>query len=350
MNLILDRAISIVKAVLWIPKALNIADGETYYPEMTRKGKFKRFTDNILWILKYGEVNRFYNLYGMDVVERNDLYGSYCDYRSFMKRRNNLNYGQFNHPQTSILRDKFMFYQYMSAMGIPVPKVFAVKKGSKLFDSKLNTLAEDVLRERKDYFVKDIDGECASYVRHIRDYNDYLAHKAEFVDKDVIFQERVIQCDVMNQLNSGAVNTMRTATCRIAGRIEVLASEVRVGTKHTGSVDNAAAGGILIGVKDDGCLREQGFVKPGHSESPRIEKHPDTGITFDGFVLPDYDKAIALVRRAHELLYGIHSVGWDIAFSVDGPVLIEGNDNWEITGLQACNRGLKREWLQAIHE
>ena len=41
------------------------------------------------------------------------------------------------------------------------------------------------------------------------------------------------------------------------------------------------------------------------------------------------------------MLKDIHSIGWDIAFTENGPIFIEGNDNWEITGIQATNGGMK---------
>ncbi len=42
------------------------------------------------------------------------------------------------------------------------------------------------------------------------------------------------------------------------------------------------------------------------------------------------------------MLPGMQSVGWDIAIGENGPVFIEGNDNWEINGPQICNGGLKK--------
>lgn len=39
-------------------------------------------------------------------------------------------------------------------------------------------------------------------------------------------------------------------------------------------------------------------------------------------------EAADLCVRLHDDLPGLHSVGWDVAFTPDGPIVIEGNDNW----------------------
>ena len=50
------------------------------------------------------------------------------------------------------------------------------------------------------------------------------------------------------------------------------------------------------------------------------------------------------------MLKDIHSIGWDIAIGKDGPVFIEGNDNWEINGPQVGNRGLKKEFEEYFYD
>lgn len=34
----------------------------------------------------------------------------------------------------------------------------------------------------------------------------------------------------------------------------------------------------------------------------------------------------------------------------DGPISIEGNDNWEINGPQSCNRGLNNEFKEYFYK
>lgn len=146
----------------------------------------------------------------------------------------------------------------------------------------------------------------------------------------------------MSELNPNAINTLRIVTVRTGDDVYVFASEIRVGTQSSGHVDNLAAGGICVGVDEHGKLNEFGLCKYGQYK--RIDKHPDTMIRFGNFVVPQYESAISLVCKAHKWFYGVKTIGWDVAITENGPTIIEGNDNWEISGLQAANGGLRKKW------
>ena len=51
-----------------------------------------------------------------------------------------------------------------------------------------------------------------------------------------------------------------------------------------------------------------------------------TGTPIKGFQFPDWDKATDLVKRASMVIPQVAYIGWDVAFSDKGPVLVEGND------------------------
>lgn len=82
----------------------------------------------------------------------------------------------------------------------------------------------------------------------------------------------------------------------------------------------------------------------------KTDTHPDTNIKFEGFEIPYYKEAIKAVCTAHKLFYNINTIGWDIAITEEGPIFIEGNDNWEISLMQACDKGLKKEWRGIVKE
>ena len=54
-----------------------------------------------------------------------------------------------------------------------------------------------------------------------------------------------------------------------------------------------------------------------------LEYHPDPGCT-----LPDWEIAMQRAKIAHGACSGFAFIGWDIAFTPQGPVLLEGNENW----------------------
>ena len=78
------------------------------------------------------------------------------------------------------------------------------------------------------------------------------------------------------------------------------------------------------------------------------EVHSDE---LDGFVLPDWDAAIRAVTQAAGLLPFMTIQHWDVAFSADGPVLVEVNDLGGCEGLQLHGRGLlEGEIADALRE
>ena len=66
-----------------------------------------------------------------------------------------------------------------------------------------------------------------------------------------------------------------------------------------------------------------------------LDRHPDTGLAFAGFQLPHWAAATALAVRAHAALPAIAVVGWDVALTPDGPVIVEGNFSPEMRLAQA---------------
>ena len=55
--------------------------------------------------------------------------------------------------------------------------------------------------------------------------------------------------------------------------------------------------------------------------------HPGTDKCMLGFRLPNWNKAIKMVRMAAEKIPQCRFVGWDVAFTENGVELIEGNHN-----------------------
>lgn len=321
------------------------ANKPSYYPEIPRKGRMARVWDNICWAAKYLERNDFYCLYGLDIIGSNP--SNYMDYRAFYYSRNESNRVGKANSQIALLRDKYLFFRYMRDFCYPVPDVFALYKKGKLYNERLEPISDQELKTETEYFVKSIDGECADFVKHVVDYEAFQKIKGEFDPAGMyLFQRRVYQADSMNAINPGCINTYRIVTVNKNGDPYVFTAGLRVGTKKSGNVDNWAAGGLFIGIDDDGKLCKYGFYKPQYGL--KTEVHPDTGVRFEGLPAPDYDRAVQLALEAHKKFYNIRSIGWDIAITEEGPCFIEGNDNWEISLMQAGRGPMRKKWEEVI--
>lgn len=327
--------------------AVQAASMKSYYPEKKRKPFFRRWRENRAWALKYGEVNRFYTLYGFDVCDGPDP-SQYIDYLQFRNSREAANRVGKDDAQVVLLRDKLLFFQWMKHYRLPVPEVFAFLRGGKVFDLNFQELPQEALAGETDYFLKAQGGECASFVKHVRDYEQLCGILSGLENGAYILQRKVVQSAEMNKLNPCAINTLRIVTINRDGNCRVLSSLLRVGTSGSGNVDNWAAGGLAIGIQPNGRLKEFGFYKPGFGTKDSV--HPDTGVRFSDFMVPCYQEACDLALRAHKVFFNVRAIGWDIAITEDGPVFIEGNDNFEISLQQACDRPLREEWLIAADD
>lgn len=341
-SIIVDAVTTVIWIILWMPVAFLTAMTPSYYPELERKCAAQRISENIVWVLKYHRANTFYMLYGLDVKGRSSE--EYIDENSFWKKLDYINYNRGLISQTCLLRDKFLFYKYMSANKLPVPEVFGVIKDGAYYTNQLEKCPITDLRNETDYFLKDANGECASFVKHIKSY-----HELEQICKSLqkgfyVLQRAVHQADALNTLNPGAINTLRIVTLKTDDGIHVLSALLRVGTIQTGAVDNWAVGGLAVGLQHDGWLKKYGLYKPGYGSKASV--HPDTGIAFESFAIPFIKEAYELAVAAHKFFYNIGAIGWDVAITDNGPVFIEGNDNFEITLMQACDRPLKHELMK----
>ena len=334
----------IAGTVTGLPEAVRMASASSYFPESPRKTYPVRLLENIAWDFKNHGANTFYGLYGLDVVGSDA--SNFVPEFDFWHEQFLLNKrGSAVQSQVILLRDKLLFDRYMRANGLPAPEVFAVVRDGRLLNRELEEIPASELKQEKNYFVKDINGQCASFVKRVRDF-EQLTQMLPTLNGSYIIQRAVQQHREMNRLNPGAINTLRIVTVLENGHVRLFTSLLRIGNEKTGNVDNWAAGGIAIGIQDDGYLKPYGFYKPHYGR--KTDRHPDTSVVFSEFRVPFYEQAVEMACKAHKFFWGIHSIGWDIAITEDGPVFIEGNDNWEISLQQACDRPLKAEWEKSV--
>jgi hypothetical protein len=55
---------------------------------------------------------------------------------------------------------------------------------------------------------------------------------------------------------------------------------------------------------------------------------------------------MAMVKRLHEYLPQIYSIGWDVAIGTDGPIIVEGNDDWDAGCLMVLEQGFRQHYLE----
>ncbi len=154
-----------------------------------------------------------------------------------------------------------------------------------------------------------------------------------------LVEEVLVNHNVLHALHPASLNTCRFITIREHdGGFRVLRAVMRMGVGGS-TVDNWCHGGLAVEIKPDGCLAE--FAQYEDYAIPDTRFHPDSGIVFQEVKIPYYSEAVELALEAHRLCRAMKSVGWDIAITKNGPVLVEGNVFYE--SFQAVCGGLRPE-------
>lgn len=162
-----------------------------------------------------------------------------------------------------------------------------------------------------------------------------------------IVEEWIQQHPAMHDLYPDAVNIVRVQTIYAKGRCNFLGATLTIGYKN--KIANASADSIftLVDVKTgqvstDGC---------DYNDNTYIN-HPETGVHFKGFQIPMWEEVLTMLEKAAARVPQIGYVGWDVAITEYGPVIIEGNNDGGYVGYQLaelCNGcGLKEVYQKFL--
>jgi len=135
--------------------------------------------------------------------------------------------------------------------------------------------------------------------------------------KDFIVQQHVQQHESLSRLHASSVNTIRVTTYILEGRVYATPLFLRVG-RGNNQVDNIGAGGISIGISDDGLLDEVGFSR----KQDIYFQHPDSGVTFNGYHIPNVRKMIEVATKLHGRIPHTGIISWDVTLDSDGNIVV----------------------------
>ncbi|MBQ3069236.1 MAG: hypothetical protein IJD01_04725 [Clostridia bacterium] len=176
------------------------------------------------------------------------------------------------------------------------------------------------------FIAKPIEGMCGKGVEKI-DATSYGSAEATYdallaMDTAFELEELIIQHPAVSAIYPEAINTVRTVTIHKDGVVHIICTYFRIGNngKH---VDNFNSGGMVAPVDEEtGIVKDRAIDK----NKTLYEVHPYTGAAIKGFQFPDWDKMRELVTEAAKEIPEMGYLGWDVAFTPNGPCLVEGNN------------------------
>lgn len=172
------------------------------------------------------------------------------------------------------------------------------------------------------------NGNCGKQVE-IRSTNDFSEETIVGYMNENGFdmvEDFIIQHPLLTELSPNSVNTIRIFTnLTTDNKVNLLGCRLRLGIEK--NVDNLASGGIAVAVDQKTGIVTSTGVYSDITKNPETI-HPVSGKQIPGFHIPFWDETVEMVKQAALLHTQNRSIGWDIAVTVNGPELIEGNHDW----------------------
>lgn len=290
----------------------------TVLNDMSKRSKRLRidlFIDMYNMYKKYGYTWLNYYTYNFDRVKnleiRRTFLSQYGDnskiYREFIKS-----------PEIKYMQDKIQFNKKFTE--------FLGREIINLEDSNLDEF-KSFIQRNSIFFAKDpvlMGGKGVERVVYSENDSVDKLYESLLSDGKIILEQSVIQHPEMKKLSLNSLNTVRIGTAIDKdGNISILYNVLRV-SGNDSYLDNASQGGYWT------LLNENGVIdKPLYRDLPKediIEINPITKFNYIGFKIPYFEKVKELAIQAASLCKDLKYVGWDIAITENGPILIEGND------------------------
>ena len=249
-------------------------------------------------------------------------------------------------PERSTLNNKWQFNQAAARLGFPHPRIIAA------FGDDAGEFSSAEPLPPCDLFVKWTnsfagrgvqlwrwDAATKTYNRDGASLTDWelrvnlVAESGAAGGRTLIVQRRIENHPALAGYSAAAACTARIVTARpLRGAPQAISAVLRM--PRAGSVvDNLSAGGIAAPIElGTGTL---GRAFGDDATVAPFADHPDSGAPIEGRVLPDWSAAVALVLHAHRQFPNTGSIGWDVAFTAEGPILIEANTGWGCSSVQS---------------
>lgn len=171
---------------------------------------------------------------------------------------------------------------------------------------------------------------------------------ADCAEKRCVLEEPIRQHEALQKFNPDTVNSIRLVTIADASdRIVIPSAAMRFG--RVGSfADNYHQGGLCAKVDpENGTITGDAIDRTGK----HWPAHPDSGIVFDGYSIPCWDKICAEASAAAlSCIESDRFIGWDLTLTEDGEVdFIEGNSRPGFAILQSPDmKGIKEEYIKTL--
>jgi len=272
------------------------------------------------------------------------------DRRSVVGQRRNRDLAveiNYRHDWYGLVDDKVASIAYLSAYGLPTAAIAAI------FAPRLHNGASQILRDREALvgFLSSAEsyplfGKPAAGFQSLGSVALRRPHAAtgelETIDGKRISRDEFVD-DILNHYADGylferflephpeaaRLHGERLATARILTLLDDGARILRASWKIPAGenmADNFWRGGNLLAKLDLDTGKIERAVAGSGFEMSLVTHHPDTGAELIGTPMPHWDEVREVALEGARLMRHIPLIGWDIAATAHGPVIVEMNE------------------------
>ncbi len=165
----------------------------------------------------------------------------------------------------------------------------------------------------------------------------YFRKKCGWIFQDIL----VPHPDIRRATGSSSISGARVVLCQeeSAPRIAAAIWKIAAGKNHNDNFSGGKTGNWVarIDIATGKAVEPLAAFWP-EAALPAWKNHPIAKL--DGFTLPDWNNALKAIKSASHLFPLMRIQHWDVAFTGQGPVLLEVNDLGAIGFLQMHGKGL----------
>ena len=152
-----------------------------------------------------------------------------------------------------------------------------------------------------------------------------------------LLQQSIPNHPVIEPVSGGALCCVRALTVveaggpRTAMAMLVMSNGKSVAANFTTAAALGAPINLLSGVLGTAVDKQR------RPTDPRLTHHPLTGAAIADLQLPFWNETKALAERVHREFTEVSRIGWDLAITPNGPVVLEGNHDMGVESLQTVH-------------
>jgi hypothetical protein len=253
-----------------------------------------------------------------------------------------------------ITRDKFYANSILAAHDFPVVIDIGLIVRSKIYVKDASILSiNDLIKWKSSFVLKNVNIESGEgvLVCTVDDNGIYVNGKhtntvnliAQLGAKVWLIQERIESHITLKRFNTVALNTTRIVTIFNGEDYEYLAGFQSFAT-GAATIDSWSKGSVYVGIDPaNECLKSFGITSPSDVKAGIQYAHPDSNLLFDNYHIPFLKDAIKLCCHAHSIFYFNFIIGWDVAITDEGPMIIEANEMPGMNVVQCLDGPLKHK-------